>query len=437
MSGAHLSRRDFLRRAALAAAGPLIVPGSILGAEAPGNRITLGCIGVGRMGQGDMRSIMNLGEVLAVCDVDAVRAADAKGIVERNYGSRRASGLHRGCAVYGDFRELLERADIDAVLVVTPDHWHAIPAIEAAKAGKDVFIQKPMTFTFAEGVALRETIHRYGRVLQVGSQQRSDPRFRFACELVRNGRIGELKAVKVAVGRDPLGRICPATPPPENLDYDMWLGPAPRAPYVEDRVHPRKGYGRPGWLRTRDYCLGMVTGWGAHQMDIAHWGMGMENSGPVEIRASAEFARKGVWTVHGAFEINYIYPGGVPLQFTDSGKNVAGVRFEGSEGWVHVNRGRLDADPKSLLSTVIQPGEIHLYRSNNHMRNFIDCIKTRAETVAPVDNGHRTTTACILGEIAMRLGRTIRWDPEKECFPEDEEATRLLSRPMRAPWSLG
>lgn len=434
------SRRHFLFRSGYAAAAaltfPSIVPSRVLGADAPSKRITIGCIGVGRMGRGDMRSIMNLADVLAVCDVDSQRAAEAKQIIEKNYASRRTSGRYSGCVAYGDFRELLARDDIDAVQVCTPDHWHALPAIEAAKAGKDIFLQKPLTLTIEEGKVLRDTVQRYGRVLQVGSQQRSDGRFRFACELVRNGRIGELRKVEVGVGKDPFGKVLPPTTPPEYLDYNFWLGPAPAKPYIEARVHPRKGYSRPGWLRTRDYCLGMITGWGAHHMDIAHWGMGMGNSGPVEIRADAEFADDGVWTVHGAFDIEYRYPNGVPVYFTDNSKNSQGIRFEGTEGWVSVKRGRIRADPESLLTTIIGPDEIHLYESPGHKKNWLDCIKSRGRTVAPVGNGHRSNTACILGHIAMRVKHTLHWDPETESFPNDEEASRFLSRPMRAPWRL-
>ena len=436
-----LTRREFLRSGGAAIAvgvlAPSIVPGRAAGADAPSNRITVGCIGVGRMGRGDMRSIMNMADVLAVCDVDANRVKDAKAIVEANYAKRKPSGRYTGVTPYADFRDLVARDDIDAVLVCTPDHWHALPAIAAAEAGKDIFVQKPLTLTFEEGRVLRDTVHRYGRVFQVGSQQRSDSRCRFACELVRNGRIGELKSVKVAVGKDPFTKNFPPTPPPKNLDYEFWLGPAPSVPYIEQRVHPRKGYGRPGWLRTYDYCLGMVTGWGSHHMDITHWGMGMEDLGPVEIQAKAEFAADGVWTVHGAFAIDYLYPNGVTVSFTDGGKNRSGITFEGTEGWVYANRGRIDAHPKSLLSSVIRPHEIRLCRSRNHKQNFLDCIKTRAETVAPVGNGHRSNTACILGDIAMRLGRKIKWDPLRECFPNDEEASRMLSRPMRPPWQLG
>jgi predicted dehydrogenase len=388
------------------------------------------------MGQGDMRSFMGAADVLAVCDVDARRAADAKRIIESHYAKHAPSGRYRGCTAYADFRELLAREDIDAVLICTPDHWHAIPAIAAAKAGKDIFLQKPLTLTHAEGVALRAAVQRYGRILQVGSQQRSDPRFRLACELVRNGRIGELRTVRVGVGKDPFGAVHPVTAPPPDLNYDLWLGPAPWSPYIEACVHPQKDYGRPGWLRTREYCLGMVTGWGSHHMDIAHWGMGMESSGPSEIRATAEFAKEGVWTVHGAFSIDYLYPNGVQVSFTDTGRNHSGVRFEGSEGWVHADRGRIEAEPKGLLTSTIGPNEIRLYQSNDHVRNFLDCIASRAQPVAPVDNGHRSNTACILGEVAMRLARPLRWDPGRECFPQDDEANRLLDRPLRAPWSL-
>ena len=384
-----------------------------------------------------MRSIMNMADVLAVCDVDGARAANAKATIEKNYASRAPSGRYSGCTAYRDFREVVARDDIDAVLVCTPDHWHALPCIAAAKSGKDVFVQKPMTLTHEEGVVLRDTIYRYGRVLQVGSQQRSDSRFRLACELVRNGRIGDLQEVLVGVGRDPFGKVYPVTEPPKVLDYDMWLGPAPWHPYIEARIHPQKGYGRPGWLRTRDYCLGMVTGWGSHHMDIAHWGMGMEHSGPAEIRAKAEFATDGVWTVHGAFHIHYVYPNGVRVSFADTRVHPQGVTFVGTEGRVFVRRGRIETEPKSLLTSVIGPDEIHLYESRNHFGNFVDAVRTRRQPVAPVDNGHRSNTACLLGEIAMRMERLLHWDPQAETFINDEEATRMLRRPMRAPWRLG
>ena len=432
-----VTRRDFLKGSA-ALAVPMFVPSSALSANPPSSRINIGCIGVGRMGLGDMRTIMAFeqAQVVAVCDVDANRAANAKQIVEEHYADRSRSGAYKGCVTYGNFRQLIARDDIDAVLICTPDHWHALPAIAAAKAGKDIFIEKPLTLTIPEGRVLSDTVRRYGRVLQVGSQQRSDPRFRFGCELVRNGRIGKLHTVKVGLPTDPGTTPQPTMPVPDNLDYDMWLGPAPWADYTEQRVHPRQGYGRPGWLRISEYCCGMITGWGSHHMDIAHWGMGAEYTGPVEIRGWAEYPKDGLWDVHGEFRIEYTYADGVRVICADNKTNRQGVLFEGSEGWVYVKRKVIDAHPKSLLTSVIGPDEIHLYRSNNHKANFLDCIKTRAETVAPVEIGHRSSTACILGYIAMLLGRKLRWDPQKELFTNDDQANHLLCRPMRSPWML-
>ena len=435
------SRRRFLKAAAAgggAVAMPSVVASGLFAAHAPSSRITLACIGVGRMGRGDMRSVLGFrdAQVVAVCDVDARRLEDARSTVKAYYARQKADGTYTGCAKYGDFRELIAREDIDAVLIATPDHWHALPAIAAARSGKDVFIQKPLTLTIPEGRVLSDAVRRYGRVLQVGSQQRSDTRFRFACELVRNGRIGELKTVKVGFGRDPFTTPQQSTPPPEWLDYEMWLGPAPRVPYIEKRVHPQTGYGRPGWLRTSDYCCGMITGWGSHHMDIAHWGMGMEYSGPVEIEAQAEYAKEGPWDVHGAFRINYVYPNGVKVICADNRKNKQGVLFEGTDGWVYVRRGHIDASPKSLLRSVIAPNELRLYRSSSHKGNFLECIRTRRETVAPVEIGHRSNTACVLGYIAMRLGRRLKWSPQRERFTNDDEANRMLTRSMRSPWRL-
>ncbi|MBM4082215.1 MAG: Gfo/Idh/MocA family oxidoreductase, partial [Planctomycetes bacterium] len=329
-----LSRREFLRSAmaaGAAVAAPTIIPASALGANAPSNRIALGCIGVGRMGLGDMRTFMGFSEVqvLAVCDVDSNRAKHALELVEQKYAEQKRTGTYKGCAMTGDFREVVGRTDIDAVMISTPDHWHVLPAIAAAKAGKDIFLQKPLSLTIEEGRVLSDTVRRYGRVLQAGCQGRSDARVRLGCELVRNGRIGQLKTVKVGTGADPATGLFPPTPVPENLDYNFWLGPAPWAPYTESRVHPQKGYGRPGWLRVSDYSAGMVTGWGTHYMGIAHWGMGVDLTGPVEIEAEAEFPKDGVWDVHGPFRIEYTYANGVKVTYADSRKVKQGVLFEG------------------------------------------------------------------------------------------------------------
>jgi predicted dehydrogenase len=437
----NITRRRFLKGSTVAAAGflaPTILPASVFGADAPSNRITFGFIGVGRMGMGDMREILGLkqAQVVAVCDVDANRVRSAQKTVEGHYSRQGSSGNFKGCGTFGDYRELVAREDIDAVSIATPDHWHVLPAIAAAKAGKDIFLQKPLSLTIQEGRVLSDTVRRYKRIFQVGSQQRSDSRFRQACELVRNGRIGKLHTVKVAFGTDPGTGPEPPMPVPDGLDYDFWLGPTPWAAYTEKRVHPKTGYGRPGWLRIAAYGAGMITGWGAHHNDIAQWGMGTEYTGPVEIQAQAEYPKDGLWDVHGDFSIEYTYANGVKVICTDNKKNKQGVVFEGTEGWVYVRRGFIDANPKSLLTSTIGPDEIHLYKSNKHKENLLECIKSRAETVAPVEIGHRSCTVCLLGEIAMRLGRKLKWNPDTEQFIGDEQANRMLWRPMRSPWRL-
>ena len=431
MATKQTSRRNFLKTTAAAVAIPTVLPSSVFGAAAPSNRVTIGCVGVGRMGRGDLGSIMRVSgvQVLTTCDVDSKRAKSAAEMVDKYTKSK-------GCKPCGDFREVSLRDDIDAVQVATPDHWHILPAIDAAKNGKDIFVQKPLSLTIEEGRALADAVKRYGRIGQVGSQQRSDARFRHACELVRNGRLGKLLRVKVGLGKDPGTTAQPVMPVPENLNYDMWLGPAPKKPYTEKRVHPEKGYGRPGWLRISDYGAGMITGWGAHHMDIAHWGMGMEGSGPIQIEGTGVFPTDGLWDVHGKFHINYIYPGNIPVSCGDTSIHPQGVRFEGTEGWVFVKRGFIDAHPKSLLKSVIGPDEVRLYRNSNHKQNWIDGIRTRKPTVAPIENGHRSCTACLLGEIAMRTKQKLKWDPAKERFTNSDEGNRMISRPMRGPWRL-
>jgi predicted dehydrogenase len=417
----------------------MIVPPSVFGANAPSERVTVGCIGVGRMGTGDLGEALGFKQVqvVAVCDLDSKRAAIAQKRIESTYAKRSPGGDYKGCAVFGDFRELCARNDIDAVQIATPDHWHTLPALEAARTGKDIFLQKPLTLTIQEGRILSDTVRRYGRVFQVGSQQRSDKEFHTACELVRNGRVGKLHTIQVGFGTDPGCKPQPTMPVPENLDYDMWLGPTPWAPYTEERVHPQNSItARPGWLRISDYGAGMITGWGSHHLDIAHWGMGTEYTGPIEIVGEADFPKDGLWDVHGDFRIEYTYANGVKMIVADEKKVKGGVRFEGDKGWVWVTRGRIDAEPKSLLQETIGANEIKLYVSNNHKGNFYECVKSRAPTIAPVEVGHRSCSACLLGDIAMRTGRKLHWDPDKEQFSNDETTNRMLSRPMRAPWRL-
>ncbi|NUO82621.1 gfo/Idh/MocA family oxidoreductase, partial [candidate division KSB1 bacterium] len=286
------------------------------------------------------------------------------------------------------------------------------------------------------GCMLRDAVARYGVVSQIGSWQRSEKNFRFACELVRNGRLGKVHTVKVGLPKDPTTRSLAPMPIPAELDYDMWLGPAPWRPYSEMRVHPQSDYARPGWMCVSDYCHGMISNWGAHHLDIAHWGLGMEHSGPLAIAGRTTFPNEGQWDVHGEFYVEYEYANDIKLICASTTQLKAGVVFEGADGWVHVDRGFIDAQPKALLTSFIGPNETRLYQSSNHKQNFLECIKTRAQTIAPVEVGHRSNTVCILGDIAMGLGRKLNWDAERECFRDDDEANRRLHRPARSPWRL-
>jgi myo-inositol 2-dehydrogenase/D-chiro-inositol 1-dehydrogenase len=452
------SRREFLKTGLSGLAGvivmPTIVPGRVLGSNAPSNRIYIGAIGVGRISRGhDMPEILKYphAELIAVCDVDAKRAREGKTWVEKYYQENRNQQF-RGVRVYSDFRELLANPEIDAVLISTPDHWHAIPAMAAARAGKDIYLQKPASLTIREGRELSDVIHQTGRILQMGSQQRSLspwPQFKRACELVRNGRIGEVHTVKIGLPGDPAGNEEPEMKVPPNLNYDMWLGPTPFVYYTEKRVHPQHGYSRPGWLRCEQFGSGMITGWGAHHIDTAHWGMGTEYTGPVEVTASAEFPEKGLWDVHGDFNVEAGYENGVTMLISGSYPN--GVRFIGSEGWIFVSRGDIpvtDSDPlgsakntealnasdPKILSSEIGPEEIHLYESQEQHGNWLECIRTRKQPVAPVEVGHRSCTACLVSHIAMKLPRTLYWDPVNERFKNDDEANSMLSRPRRLAW---
>ena len=448
-----LSRRRFLQAAAGssigAAAAPYIVPASALGAEgaaAPSNRITMGIIGTGNQGFNDMRGFLgdDRVQIVAVCDVNrespgywsgTVRGREpGRRLVEGRYAARRRSGKYKGCDTYVDFRELLARDDVDAVEVCTPDHWHANLAIAACKSGKDVYCQKPLSLTVVEGRAMANTVKRYGVVFQTGSQQRSDSNFRRACELVRNGRIGRLKVVKCGLpgGRPDYGKTGDRKKPepvPDGFDYDFWLGPAPKAPYCPARCHVNFR-----WIY--DYSGGQLTDWGGHHPDCAQWGMGTERSGPVEIRAAkGVFPPDPVWDTATEYYFEAIYPGGVKLIISNGLRG--GVTFEGTEGWVWANRGRHDAQPKSILDSKIGPDEIHLYRSDNHHRNFIDCVISRKEPAAPAEVAHRSITICHLGNIAMRLGIDgFKWDPDKEQILDNEDAARMLGRAYREPWKL-
>ncbi|MHC4110970.1 MAG: Gfo/Idh/MocA family protein [Planctomycetota bacterium] len=449
---AVITRRRFMKKAAGVAAGaiafPHIIASSALGkagSTVASNRITMGCIGTGNQGFNDLRGFLRdeRVQIVAVCDVNRESKGywnnkiggrePARKIVEEHYGRNKGSGAYKGCAAYEDFRELLARDDIDTVLLALPDHWHSISVIESAKAGKDIYGEKPLSLTIVEGRAMSDAVRRYGRVFQTGSQQRSDHNFRRVCELVRNGRIGKLHTVRCGLpgGTPDISKTGHRTKPesvPEGFNYDMWLGPAPWAPYCPARCHVNFR-----WIL--DYSGGQVTDWGGHHPDIAQWGMGTEKTGPVEIKnAKGKFAKDGLYNTAQEFYFECIYKNGVKLIV--SNKERGGVTFEGTEGRAWANRGRHEVNPKSLNNTVIGQDEIHLYRSNNHSRNFIDCVISRKEAVAPIETAHRSITIGHLGNIAMLLGRDLKWDPDNERFLRDDEANRMLWRPMRSPWNL-
>ncbi|MFH5832861.1 Gfo/Idh/MocA family oxidoreductase [Halalkalibaculum sp. DA384] len=465
-SGNKMTRREYLKTSAMGGAGlffaPSIVPSSVMGSNPPSEKINIGQIGCGRIARGhDLPETMkyDMARVVAVNDVDMDRAREGKELVEQYYAREKGKENYIDVAVYQDYREMLEDPEIDAVIISTPDHWHAQPAIEAALAGKDIYLQKPASLTIEEGRAMSDIIHRTGTVFQIGSQQRSVnpwPQFKRACELVRNGRIGELQHVEVGLPGDPGGGDTTQMPVPESLDYDMWLGSTPDVPYTEQRVHPEEGYSRPGWLRIEAYSAGMITGWGAHHIDTAHWGMGTEHTGPVEIEATAEFPTddpnySGLWNVHGDFKVTAKYANGVTM--TVGGDNKQGVRFVGSDGWIYVSRGDVGvtasdpvsaqkqtesfqaSDPK-ILRSEIGENEIHLYESEEQHGNWLKCIKSRELTVAPAEVAHRSCSACLVSHIAMKLPRKLYWDPVNERFKNDDEANAMLSRPQRSPWGV-
>ena len=444
-----ISRREFARTSLFATgllALPNLVPARLLGAKAPSNRIRIGQIGCGRIAQGhDMPSVLHagLGDYVAVCDVDSKRAADGRTFAQKFYREKELPAPR--IDVYGDYRELLARSDIDAIVISTPDHWHAEPALAAVLAGKDVYLQKPMTMTHAEGVLLRAAVQKSGRIFQLGSQQRSSSQFRRACELVRSGRVGRLRRVEIGLPIDPTAPDDPVQPVPPNLDYDRWLGPTPAESYTEQRVHPKTGYDRPGWLRNDAYCLGMITGWGAHHYDILHWALDVELSGPSRIEGRAEVPRTKIWNVHGAYHVELDYPGGVRAVVSDTFPN--GLKFIGDDGWIFVSRGSVaTTDPKvprgrlrpldASSDTLLDPAgvKVALPRSEEHHLNWLECVKSRQTPMVPAPVAHRANTACIVSWIAMKLGRPLTWDVPSERFTNDREANAMLTRPERTPY---
>lgn len=422
----RLSRRDLLKGAAVAIAAPSIVPRSVLAGgdkPAPSERLTMGFIGVGIQSRGHLQYFFTQEDVqiLAVCEVDKTRRDDARRRVEEHYGQDKS---YKGCTAVVDYREITGRKDIDAVVIGTPDHWHAIPIIDACKAGKDIFCEKPLTLTIHEAKTVIEAVWKHDRVFQTGSQQRSTSNFCYVCELVRNGRIGKIKQVIVDVGGPSRPCDLPEEPREPGLDWDRWLGPAPLRPY-NSILSPRgvhKHY--PSW---RDYCEysgGMMTDWGAHHFDIAQWALGMDESGPVEI-IPPEDPQRG----RG---LKFIYANGVEVIHGDSG----GVKFIGTDGEILVNRNVTQSKPEHIVKEPITDKDLQLYRSPSHNRNWLDCIKTRKRPICDVEIGARSVTVCHLGNLAYWHGRKLRWDPAKWEFPGDDEANGWRDRERRDGYQL-
>ena len=431
---------------------PAIVPASVFGQTAPSNRISVGAIGVGRISRGhDLPGIWQFDQarIMAVCDLDAKRVDQAKTLINGVY-SKKTGKPYDGVTGYHNYHELLANKGIDAVVISTPDHQHAILAVDAVHAKKDVYLQKPASLTIAEGRTMSNAVMASGQILQIGSQQRSWKQFHRACELVRNGRIGEVKHVEIGLPGDPSGPDAPPMPIPSSLNYDAWLGSTPEVYYTEMRVHPQDGFSRPGWLRCEQFGAGMITGWGAHHVDTAHWGMNTEYTGPVEVWGTAEFPTHGLWDVHGKFLTHAIYANGVTMDISGDFPN--GIKLYGTEGWIFVTRDEMvtptdsgkpaaapqpltASDPK-ILDSVIGPDEVHLYQSNDQHGNWLECIKSRKAPTAPAEIGHRACSTCLIHHIAMKTKRRLYWDPIKEHFKNDDEANCMLSRPQRAPYMM-
>jgi hypothetical protein len=448
----NINRRHFLKNVGRGVFGtfafPYIVPSSVFGANgavAPSNRITLGFIGTGNQGTNNLKAFLQLddAQVVAVCDVNRAgfgyKTADqylgrepARKIVNDHYAKKSRAGKSNACSSYEDFRRILERDDIDAVVITVPDQWHAVMSIMAARAGKDIYCEKPMTLAVAEGWDMIRAVRRFGTVFQTGSHERSNYKARMACELVRNGYIGDLKRIITKVG--PNNKTAPAhdwepTPIPDGFDYEMWLGPAPWVPYHKDRCLYNFRF-------NLDYSGGQTTNYGAHSNDLAQWANNTELSGPVEIEdMGSEWPTDGLFTTATKVGFRALYANGVELICKTGPENMQ-VRFEGTKGWIQYGYRGYTSEPANLQKVTLGPNDIRLGDSTNHHQNFLDSIKTRTDPAAPVEIGHRSATVCHLGNIAMKLKQKLQWDPELESFIENDEANRMLERSIRSPWHL-
>jgi predicted dehydrogenase len=421
-----LTRRRFFETSAALLAVPYIIPRSVFGAN---ERIVTGHVGTGGQGNANLKSFLKLGglaDPAALCDVDTLHLAESLKLVRQGKGEKKCDG-------YGDYRRLLDRKDVDAVVVSTPDHWHALVSIHACQAGKDVYCEKPLTLTIAEGRKLVETARKYNRIVQCGSQQRSEYKgmFRLACELVRSGKLGKLQEAQVGIPAVNFkGTPVADSDPPPELDYDFWLGPAPKKPYNERHVHYNFRF---FW----DYSGGQMTNFGAHDLDIVQWGLNMDSSGPVAVEGTAGYDEEHRYEVTKSCRAVYTYENGVRVILEQQQKDITqGLTFIGSEGRLYVNRSKIVSEPKEIVAIELGPHDVHLHPSGSHHKNFLDCVKSRELPICDVEIGHRSATVCHLGNIALRLGRKIRWDPSAEQIVGDPEAAAWVDRPKRAPYTI-
>ncbi len=427
------TRRDFLKRSATVATGalilPQIIPSTALGMGGklpPSDRIVMGAIGVGSQGTGNMREFLKFNQVqfVSVCDVDAKHATNAKGMADKTY-------KNTDCRTYGDYREFLEKEKLDAVTIALPDHWHGLIYTAAANKKLDVYGEKPICRTIKDGQTIVNAVEKNKIIWQTGSWQRSQSNFHHAVELVRNGRIGKIKHIEVGL---PNGNKGIGTPPvkevPAELNWEMWLGPALKVPY--------RGVSHWDWRWILDYSGGQLTDWAGHHIDIANWGAELEHTGPIEISGEGVYPRDGIFNVPVEYDFLCKYANGIEMRVANSARLVhgGGATWYGEKGWINVDRGRIEASDPKILQEVIGPNEIQIYKSNNHYQNFLDCIKSREETITPIQVAYRAISVALLGEIAMTTGKKIQWDPAKEEIIGNPAASRLLSRPYRQPWSL-
>jgi predicted dehydrogenase len=437
LKSSKIRRRDFLKTVPAAAAGllgfPTIVKAAVLGrggAVPPSDKIVMAGIGFGMQGPSNMRDFVGNDQVqwVAVCDLDKDHLALAKKIADDKYGNK-------ACATYHDFRDLFARGDLDAISIAVPDQWHAILSISALRAGFDVFGEKPLTHSLLEGRALCDAVRRYGRVWQTGSWQRSVDNFHRACELVRNGRIGKILKVEVGLpsGHHDFAKTFgqwKIEPPPPELDYDFWIGPAPYVPYCKARVHMN-------WRWNMDFGGGQLMDWIGHHLDIAHWGLGFDLTGPVEVSGTGEFPTTGIYNSPTRYWVDAKYADSTPIAIAGGYDEIqSGTKWIGEYGWIWVDREKFETQPAYLVNEIIGPNEIRLTKSRNHAQNFLDCVRSRGRTIADCEIAHRSASIGHLGVIAIATGRKIKWDPATETIQGDEEATRLLGRAYRKPWQL-